>query len=44
MILIIYELFKKKPLNIINGTRTGPESPSAAFAFGAAADKNDPLV
>lgn len=40
----MYSLFKKNPEKIINGTKTGPARPKAAFVFGATADKNPPII
>jgi len=39
----IYWLFRKNPLNIISGTKRGPDKASATFTDGEAAEMNDPL-
>ena len=36
-------MLKKKPEKIINGTSSGADKAKAAFEFGAAADKSEPL-
>jgi hypothetical protein len=40
--IIIYSLFRKKPLKIIRGRRSGAERPRAVFTSGAAADRKVP--
>ena len=37
-----YALLKKKPPNIIRGTRTGPDRAKAILTDGAIQDKNEP--
>ncbi len=38
-----YWLFRKNPLNIINGTKRGPDKASATLTDGETAEIKDPL-
>lgn len=42
MALNTYSTLSRYPLNIIRGTRRGPDSERATFTVGATADKNVP--
>lgn len=42
--MLAYSLFKRYPLKIIRGTRTGPANANATLVDGAAADKRPPRI